>query len=86
MAKMVRSQVATGAYTSNSEVILDALRLWQQRQSEQTGRLDSIRAKSTRPTQTPTIFAPTRSAPILSSGLPPLGVSLQLEPDSCLQP
>ena len=35
MAQMVRRQVETGAYASNSEVIRDALRMWQQRQSEQ---------------------------------------------------
>ena len=43
MARMVRRQVEEGGYASNSEVIRDALRMWQQREQERTHRLDSIR-------------------------------------------
>lgn len=45
MAQSIRSAVSTGAYSSNSEVIREAMRLWQDRRSEREQRLDSIRAK-----------------------------------------
>ncbi len=45
MAQMIRRQVETGAYSSNSEVIREAMRLWQDRRSEREQRLDAIRAK-----------------------------------------
>jgi antitoxin ParD1/3/4 len=41
VAKMIRSQVESGASASHSELIGDALRLWQER----VGRLETIRAK-----------------------------------------
>lgn len=44
MARMVRRQVKEGGYASNSEVIRDALRMWQQREQERGQRLDAIRA------------------------------------------
>lgn len=44
MARMVRRHVEDGGYASNSEVIRDALRLWQQREQERGQRLDAIRA------------------------------------------
>ncbi|MDO9417316.1 type II toxin-antitoxin system ParD family antitoxin [Pararhizobium sp.] len=44
MARMVRRQVEEGGYASNSEVIRDALRLWQQRQQDRDNRLEAIRA------------------------------------------
>lgn len=44
MARMVRRHVENGGYASNSEVIRDALRLWQQREQERGERLDAIRA------------------------------------------
>ncbi len=34
MAQMIRNQVAAGAYSSNSEVIREAMRLWQDRRIE----------------------------------------------------
>ena len=43
MALMVRSRVESGRYASNSEVIRDALRIWQQREEEREERLHSIR-------------------------------------------
>lgn len=45
MAQLIRSQVAAGAYSSNSEVIREALRLWQDRNTEREHRLAAIRAK-----------------------------------------
>jgi antitoxin ParD1/3/4 len=45
MAQTIRSAVSTGAYSSNSEVIREAMRLWQDRRSEREQRLDVIRAK-----------------------------------------
>lgn len=44
MARMIRRQVEEGGYASNSEVIRDALRLWQQRAEEKAERLDALRA------------------------------------------
>jgi len=44
MARMVRRQVEAGGYASNSEVIREALRMWQQREQEREDRLSSIRA------------------------------------------
>jgi len=43
MARMVRRQVEQGGYASNSEVIRDALRMWQQREQERSQRLETIR-------------------------------------------
>lgn len=43
MARMVRRQVEEGGYASNSEVIRDALRIWQQRNQERAQRLDAVR-------------------------------------------
>ncbi len=45
MAQAVRAAVSTGAYSSNSEVIREAMRLWQDRRIEREHRLNGIRAK-----------------------------------------
>ncbi len=45
MAQAIRAAVSTGSYSSNSEVIREAMRLWQDRRSEREQRLDVIRAK-----------------------------------------
>ncbi|WP_428391711.1 type II toxin-antitoxin system ParD family antitoxin [Lichenicoccus sp.] len=45
MAQMIRRQVDSGSYSSNSEVIRDAMRLWQDRRAEREQRLDTVRAK-----------------------------------------
>lgn len=45
MARLIRGQVETGAYASNSEVIRDAMRLWQERHADRERRLGAIRAK-----------------------------------------
>jgi antitoxin ParD1/3/4 len=43
MARMVRNKVEGGAYASNSEVIREALRAWQEREAMKAQRLDKIR-------------------------------------------
>jgi antitoxin ParD1/3/4 len=45
MARMVRDKVEGGSYASNSEVIREALRIWQEREATKVQRLDQIRAK-----------------------------------------
>jgi antitoxin ParD1/3/4 len=45
MARMVRDKVEGGSYASNSEVIREALRIWQEREAVKLQRLDEIRAK-----------------------------------------
>lgn len=45
LAKIVRDKVKTGAYASNSEVIREALRAWQEQQMERDEHLASIRAR-----------------------------------------
>jgi antitoxin ParD1/3/4 len=45
MAQAIRAAVSTGSYSSNSEVIREAMRLWQERRDEREQRLDVIRAK-----------------------------------------
>ena len=45
MARMVRDKVEGGAYASNSEVIREALRIWQEREALKARRLDRIREK-----------------------------------------
>jgi antitoxin ParD1/3/4 len=45
MARMVREKVEGGAYASNSEVIREALRAWQERETIKAQRLGNIRKK-----------------------------------------
>ncbi len=45
MARMVRDKVEGGAYASNSEVIREALRTWQDREAMKAQRLDEIRER-----------------------------------------
>jgi antitoxin ParD1/3/4 len=45
MARMIREKVEGGAYASNSEVIREALRTWQEREAMKARRLDEIRQK-----------------------------------------
>lgn len=45
MAQTIRAAVSTGAYSSNSEVIREAMRLWQERHADREQRLAAIRAK-----------------------------------------
>jgi antitoxin ParD1/3/4 len=44
MAQMIRRTVERGGYASNSEVIRDAVRLWERREKERAERFESIRA------------------------------------------
>jgi antitoxin ParD1/3/4 len=43
LARVVRQKVESGAYASNSEVIREALRDWQERDMERAQRLAKIR-------------------------------------------
>ncbi|AWN48968.1 type II toxin-antitoxin system ParD family antitoxin [Methylobacterium terrae] len=43
--RAVRESVAAGEYASTSEVLRDAVRLWQRRRREDAERLDAIRAR-----------------------------------------
>lgn len=45
LAEMVRRQVERGAFASDSELIREALRLWQDREEERDRRLASIRER-----------------------------------------
>jgi antitoxin ParD1/3/4 len=45
LARIIREKVKTGAYASNSEVIRDALRAWQEREMEREQHLASVRAR-----------------------------------------
>jgi len=45
MARMVRDKVEGGSYASNSEVIREALRAWQEREAMKAQRLDDVREK-----------------------------------------
>ncbi len=47
MARMIRERVEAGRYASNSEVIRDAMRVWQEKEQLHAERLASIRAKIT---------------------------------------
>lgn len=45
MARMIRAKVEQGGYASNSEVIREAMRVWQEQLQMREQRLDLIRAK-----------------------------------------
>lgn len=45
MARMIRAKVEQGGYASNSEVIREAMRVWQEQLQMRERRLDVIRAK-----------------------------------------
>ena len=45
LAEMIRMKVRTGAYASNSAVIRDALRLWQEREARLAERRQWLRDK-----------------------------------------
>jgi antitoxin ParD1/3/4 len=45
MAHMIRAKVREGSYASNSEVIREAMRAWQEQELLRAERLASIRAK-----------------------------------------
>lgn len=45
MARMIRERVEAGRYASNSEVIRDAMRVWQEKEQLHAERLAAVRAK-----------------------------------------
>lgn len=45
MAQTIRAAVSAGGYASNSEVIREAMRLWQERRADREQRLADVRAK-----------------------------------------
>jgi antitoxin ParD1/3/4 len=45
MARMIRAKVEEGRYASNSEVIREAMRAWQEQEHRRMERLAVIRAK-----------------------------------------
>lgn len=45
MAKSIRNSVAAGRFASASEVIRDAMRVWQQREDELAERLEAIKGR-----------------------------------------
>lgn len=45
MLSAIKHEVEAGAYGSTSEVIRDAMRLWQRRQEEHNARMSVIRAR-----------------------------------------
>ncbi|MGX7706197.1 ribbon-helix-helix domain-containing protein [Methylobacterium sp. Gmos1] len=46
--RAVRESVASGEYASTSEVLRDAVRLWQRQREERAERLNAIRARTRR--------------------------------------
>lgn len=67
MARMVRQQVKEGGYASNSEVIRDALRIWQQREQERGQRLESVRASLNEAAADPVRYTDTEVSAYLDS-------------------
>ncbi len=51
MLNSIKEQVRVGAYGSTSEVIREAMRLWQREQEEHSARLDLIRQRIDRSIQ-----------------------------------
>ena len=45
MARLIRSKVAEGGYASNSEVIREAMRAWQEQEQLRAQRLATIRGR-----------------------------------------
>ncbi|MGV6873407.1 type II toxin-antitoxin system ParD family antitoxin [Pseudochelatococcus sp. B33] len=45
MARLIRQKVEEGHYASNSEVIREAVRTWQEREQIRIAHLDTIRAR-----------------------------------------
>ena len=45
MAHMIRAKVKAGSYASNSEVIREAMRAWQEQEQLRTQRLSAVRAR-----------------------------------------
>jgi antitoxin ParD1/3/4 len=45
MARLIRTKVEQGGYASNSEVIREAMRAWQEQELRRAERYEAIRAK-----------------------------------------
>jgi antitoxin ParD1/3/4 len=45
MARLIRAKVEQGGYASNSEVIREAMRAWQEQELRRAERYEAIRAK-----------------------------------------
>jgi antitoxin ParD1/3/4 len=45
MARFIRAKVEQGGYASNSDVIREAMRAWQEQEQLRQQRLDTVRAK-----------------------------------------
>lgn len=45
MAHMIRAKVAEGSYASDSEVVREAMRAWQEQERLRTDRLAAVRAR-----------------------------------------
>ena len=45
MARLIRAKVEQGGYASNSEVIREAMRAWQEQELRRAERYETIRAK-----------------------------------------
>ena len=65
MARKVRLRVENGSFASNSEVILEGLRLLDERERERDHRLDAVRAKINEAAETPSTSAPRKCASTL---------------------
>ena len=53
MVRLIKEKVESGAYASTSEVIRDAMRLWQRQEEEHAGRIAEIRARLRRSMKDP---------------------------------
>lgn len=53
MVRLIRDKVESGAYASTSEVIREAMRLWQRQEEEHAERMAAIRARVRRSLKDP---------------------------------
>ena len=61
MARLIRAKVEGGGYASNSEVIREAMRAWQEQEQLRAQRLEAARARLPRPTPKQCRPCPTRT-------------------------
>ncbi len=53
MVRLIRDKVDSGAYASTSEVVREAMRLWQRQEEEHVERIAAIRARIRRSLRDP---------------------------------
>lgn len=53
MVRLIRDKVDSGAYASTSEVVREAMRLWQRQEEEHAERIAAIRARVRRSLKDP---------------------------------